>query len=197
VRLAIVCAVLLVTGDASAAYAHRWTWKSAPEPAALEKCVTEMKGLALRRAGDLEVVQTGPRELRFNGRSDLAQEEFVFPGAIGFNSVRTDGKPYDAVVTAGLIAARACFAPEILEIKSDGDWVDWREGRLLYEEVHGSMAANPGIEERHAPGGKVPPHLATARDQFRKPWAIVIALCMLGLILLMIVPTKKSSSSDE
>ncbi|MGZ3422633.1 MAG: hypothetical protein ACXWUG_05965 [Polyangiales bacterium] len=196
-RLAIVCATLLVTSNASAAYAHRWTWKSAPEPAALEKCVTEMKGLAARRAGELEIPQTGPREIRLNGRSDLAQEEFVFPGAVGFNAVRTEGKPYDAVVTASLIAARSCFSNEVLEIKSDGDWVDWREGRLLWEEVHGTMAANPGIEERHGPGGKLPPAIATTHEQFRKPWAIVIALCVLGLLLLMIVPTKKSSASDE
>jgi hypothetical protein len=192
VRLAIVLATLFVTSNASAAYAHRWTWKSAPDPASLEKCVTEMKGLALRRAGELEVVQTDAKEIRLNGRSDLAQEEFRFPGATGFNSVRTDGKPYDAVVTASLITARTCFSDKVLEIKSDGDWVDWREGRLLWEEVHGTMAANPGIEERHAPGGKPPPSVAAAHDQFRKPWAIVIALCVIGLILLMIVPTKKA-----
>jgi hypothetical protein len=206
VRLAIGAFVstllVTVTNTASAAYAHRWTWKTPPDPAVVEKCVAEMKVLASRRAGDLELETsetTEAHEIRFNGRSDLAQEKFVFPGSVGFNAVRTEGKPYDAVVTASLITARTCFSPDTLEIASDGDWVDWREGRLLWEEVHGTMAANPGIADRHgfAPGGKLvlPPSTA-ARDPLRKPWAIVVALCIAGLIVLMLVPTKKDPEEE-
>jgi hypothetical protein len=114
----------------------------------------------------------------------------------GFNAVRTEGKPYDAVVTATLITARSCFSPQILDIKSDGDWVDWREGRLLWEETHGTMAQNPGVDERGGPGGKfVPNKSLTQHEAARSRWIMVIAACITGLIVLMLMPTKKDDAS--
>src|SRR5262249_16349367 len=92
----------------------------------------------------------------FNGIGEDEHEPFLFPGAVadgylwtlqpgpGKNACKTQWKPYDEVVTACLIAARHWFAEDVLEIHSDGDWVNaWRRGAQLYERVLGRAALNP------------------------------------------------------
>ena len=57
----------------------------------------------------------------FNGKGDNAHEPFIFPGESGFNFCKTAYKPYDTVVVACLFVARDYFAPDQLEIASDGE----------------------------------------------------------------------------
>ena len=72
-----------------------------------------------------------------NGIGDNAHETFTISiGDAGYDFCKTSFKPYDAVVTAILIHAKYCFKDGI-KIKSDGNWVDWEGGTLLFEEVFG------------------------------------------------------------
>ena len=76
-----------------------------------------------------------PSEITFNGVGDDSHETFsINSSETGFNFCKTNGKPYDAVVTAILIRAKFYFEGAI-RIKSDGDWTDWEGGQLLYETV--------------------------------------------------------------
>jgi len=43
-----------------------------------------------------------PTHVDLNGIGDDANEPFVFPGDPGFNFCKTEGKPYDDVVSAGV-----------------------------------------------------------------------------------------------
>lgn len=96
--------------------------------------------------GDPEV---GPEEVAFNGRDEQGHESFIFPGGTGFNFTKTASKPYDKVVVACLLAARAHIPEDVLEISSDGDWKDWEEGRELYNQVTGKEPTRP--KEMRAP----------------------------------------------
>ena len=89
-----------------------------------------------------------PLAIEFNGRGDNAHEPFVFPGNAGFNFCKTQFKPYDAVVTACLIAARDHFPTSTLVIASDGKWDegDWADGARLYENALGRKPADPTSE---------------------------------------------------
>jgi hypothetical protein len=97
--------------------------------------------------------------LAFNGVGAGAGQPFVFPGnsnpgeifqaLTATNVCETGKKPYDEVVTAALIVARECFAPDILEIGSDGTWAkDWAAGRALAEKVLAHSVSNPLSRER-------------------------------------------------
>jgi hypothetical protein len=88
----------------------------------------------------------------FNGIGDNAYEDFRFPGSLGFNFTKTEWKPYDEVVTAALIVARAHFSIEELTIESDGDWSAWGRGRRLYEKTFNKEPPNPLLR----PGEHVP-----------------------------------------
>jgi hypothetical protein len=94
-----------------------------------------------REAGLPDVIEG--EHISLNGIGDDGHETFVFPGYFGFNFCKTAYKPYDAVVTAALIAARAHFPPDELEIASDGDWGDWSAGRRLYEKTFEKDPPNP------------------------------------------------------
>lgn len=52
-----------------------------------------------------------------------SQEYFAF--------CKTAYKPYDAVVTAVLIRAKEIYG-DLVRVKSDGDWGEWIDGRMLY-----------------------------------------------------------------
>jgi hypothetical protein len=80
-----------------------------------------------------------------NGIGDGANEPFVFPGELGFNFCKTEGKPYDAVVTACLLVAHDHFPTSVLSIDSDGSYSegDWEEGIKLYSSVLGRIPRNP------------------------------------------------------
>jgi hypothetical protein len=193
VAAALAIGLSLFGREASAGYTHVWVFKDTPDPAAVARALEAMDKVVARR-GDLVEVVKKPGELRFNGKGAEAQEAFVFPGRVGTNATATERKPYDEVVTACLLVARDHFSKEQLEIKSDGDWLAWQDGILLYTETFGHAPKNPGIAEHNAfhPGGALP--RSEARDRLRdpktRPWAIVIMLCFAGLVVLWLIPTK-------
>lgn len=136
---------------ARAGYTHYFIWTKPPDAARLKACLADM-GKILTAANELVAgpdgdgaAMVGPLKLEFNGRGDNSHEPFVFPGTVGFNFCKTQWKPYDAVVTACLIAARDHFPPADLAIASDGDWSegDWSAGARLYERALGRTAADP------------------------------------------------------
>ena len=73
-------------------------------------------------------------EIIINGVAENGHETFVFSRTPEpFEFCKTNGKPYDIVVTAILIHAKKMF--KSLKISSDGNWAEWEGGRLLYETV--------------------------------------------------------------
>jgi hypothetical protein len=193
VAAALAIGLSLFGSEARAGYTHVWVFKSAPDPATVARAHEAMEKVIARRPNLVEVVRK-PGEIRFNGKGDDKQEDFAFPGRVGTNATWTERKPYDEVVTACLLAARDHFPKEQLEIKSDGDWLAWQDGILLYTETFGHAPNNPGIAEHNNfhPGGPLP--RVEARDRLRdpktRPWAIVIMLCFAGLVVLWLIPTK-------
>jgi hypothetical protein len=59
-----------------------------------------------------------------------------------FDFCKTAYKPYDAVVTAILLRAKVIYG-KCVEVSSDGNWDDWKQGRDLYEKVFGESAPVP------------------------------------------------------
>jgi len=89
----------------------------------------------------------------FNGVGEESHESFVWVARVEqrnhdkgepsiFDFCKTAQKPYDAVVTASLIRAKYYYGDEV-DIKSDGDWSDWKAGRDLYQLAFGEVASNP------------------------------------------------------
>ena len=73
-----------------------------------------------------------PEELyiAFNGVGENSHETFVLSKSLGendFNFCKTNGKPYDSVVTAMLVIMKGC-AKDAFEISSDRDEQDWLGG---------------------------------------------------------------------
>jgi hypothetical protein len=138
---------------AHAGYTHYFTWHQKPDDAALKACVGEMRRIIETRTNilagpdGLGTMVIDPSHVDLNGIGDDAHEPFVFPGELGFNFCKTEGKPYDAVVTACLLVARDHFSSSILAIDSDGSWSegDWQEGIKLYSSVLGRTPQNPMI----------------------------------------------------
>lgn len=202
VLVAVLVSLLatLVGRSAVAGYTHGWTWKQRPDPAELGRCVGDIQKMIVRRPDLVAVLEPKtPGELRLNGKGELAQEEMVFPGRLDApNAVWTERKPYDEIVTAALLVARDHFGPEILEIRSDGTWLQWQDGILLYTETFGHAPKNPGVREGAAfrPAGRMEMPQGMPHDRWSnpktRPWGIVIALCFAGLIVLLLVPTKQS-----
>jgi hypothetical protein len=115
----------------------------------------------------------------FNGIGDDAHEDFRFPGALGFNFTKTQWKPYDEVVTAALIVARAHFSVEELEIKSDGDWEAWTPGRRLYEKTFARPAPNALVAtSQQAPNE-------------RASWIISASVLGLGIVAWLVMRTRR------
>lgn len=135
---------------AHAGYTHYFTWHQRPDESALKSCVSEMREIIGARTNIL-VGPNGPgtmivdsTNVDLNGIGDDAHEPFVFPGELGFNFCKTEGKPYDAVVTACLLVCRDHFPSSVLSIDSDGSWPnDWQDGIKLYSSVLGRTPPNP------------------------------------------------------
>ncbi len=157
-RLLICVTILgLFCSQAFAGYTHYYIWKQPPDAAALKDCVADMNRLIEARktilvSPDLAdskpgVLKLSATNVDFNGVGENAHEPFVFPYVFPdrqpFNFCKTAYKPYDEVVTACLIVARAHFPPAVLEISSDGSWADWNRGAALYSSVFGRPARNP------------------------------------------------------
>ncbi|MBL8822788.1 MAG: DUF3634 family protein [Planctomycetia bacterium] len=130
-----------------AGYGHNWTWKKSPDSTKLKKCVQEMKFIlqaspvrlaSVDGTGEPTVLES---VITFNmkGEEDDIGEPFVFPGRTGFNFCKTNGKDYDAVVTACLLVVLDHFSSDEVAISSDGKMneEDWGEGIKLYKKVLG------------------------------------------------------------
>lgn len=197
--LIVASVALLIARGASAAYAHRFTWKTTPDPQAVARCANEMRRFVPKRADAVDVVEGTAPDPVLRLRSKFDGRELAWPGVVDApNVVDTDRLPWDEVVTATLLVARDCFPKDVLAIESDGDWLAWQDGRILYQEVFGKPPRNPGVRDHagfHAAGRAFVPAGDPRQDRFKdprtRPWAIVIVLCLVGLVVLLVVPTKR------
>jgi hypothetical protein len=81
--------------------------------------------------------------VRFNGYGPDSHETFDWSiDSSGFGFTKTAYKPYDAVVTACLIHLKDVYG-DLVDIGSDGSWLDWRDGATLYRNATGLTANSP------------------------------------------------------
>jgi hypothetical protein len=107
----------------------------------------EQRGIELANGmgeiqGQWEVSDT---RVIFNGLGDDSHETFLFTREdnLGFNFCKTAHKPYDAVVTACLIALGRAYG-ENVSIASDGNWDnEWVAGQHLYQMAVMQTAISP------------------------------------------------------
>lgn len=191
----VFSAILLCCGEVRAGYTHYFTWTKKPGAAQLNACVKDMarivdaaqEQLAGPEGDGTPLIE--PANIEFNGRGSDAHEPFVFPGQAGFNFCKTDGKPYDATVTACLLAARDHFSPDELKIASDGQWDDgdWNEGAKLYRQVFGSAPANPINRSDEPPAGPGI-DLPDRPEEWSVVSLLVVAGIGLGIVWLLVRP---------
>jgi hypothetical protein len=120
-------------------YTHYWTLQNGLEQSdwntfleGARKIIETAKEAGIQLADESE-----GSAIFLNGVGEGAHETFSITSEdVGYDFCKTGFKPYDAVVTAILIHAKNCFKDGIT-IKSDGNWVDWEGGSLLFEEVFG------------------------------------------------------------
>ncbi len=145
-RLVLVVVLWFAPSIARADYAHYWTWFRPPDPVALRQTLVEMQQLVAARSSLVKVTSTD-QSIAIDGRDGVT---FAFPGDIALgalNVCNTGMMPYDEVVTAALLVARAHFPVSALEIASDGGVEEWRPGRALYTEVLGRAPPVASIRE--------------------------------------------------
>lgn len=146
------CLLLLICNTATLGYGHNWTWKTPPDSNKLKKCISEMKLILHASPVPLaSVTGTGQPTIRdsmltFNmkGPDDDIGEPFVFPGQVGYNFCKTNGLPYDPVVTACLLVVMDHFSKDEVTVGSDGKMNegDWEPGITLYKKVLGREPKN-------------------------------------------------------
>jgi hypothetical protein len=120
-------------------YTHYWTFQNGLEQSAWDKFFEGALKIieTAKEAGIALDDDSAEKLIHFNGVGEGAHETFSITSEdVGFDFCKTAFKPYDAVVTAILIHAKYCFTDGIT-IKSDGNWIDWEGGTLLFEEVFG------------------------------------------------------------
>jgi hypothetical protein len=212
--LLVAVAIFFCIREARAGYTHYWRWRIVPDGAALEASLVEMDKLADAKRSILtdRRGQTGGNArfrgwcdwgkdagetpdggetpcIGFNGVGPDEHETFGFPLAPftndpAFSFVKTAAKPYDVVVAASLIVARDHFAPDALEISSDGTWPeDFAAAAQLYEQVlkrRPRDPRSPALDRGGAPEG--PPVSANAS---RVRWLLfgLIAIAFLGVLV--------------
>lgn len=118
-------------------YTHYWTILEPINADAFAKLQEGIKAIieTANEAGISISNESTDGVIAFNGAGRDAHETFVIKvGDTGFNFCKTAEKPYDAVVTASLILLKKELGIEVL-ISSDGRWIDWQSGQLLYETV--------------------------------------------------------------
>jgi hypothetical protein len=118
-------------------YTHYWTIKEPINADAFAKIQEGIKAIieTANEAGISISDESTDGTIAFNGAGRDAHETFVIQvGGTGFNFCKTAQKPYDAVVTASLILLKKELGLDAL-ISSDGRWIDWEGGQLLYETV--------------------------------------------------------------
>jgi len=142
--LAILVATLPST--ALAGYGHSWTWKKAPDSLKVLKCIAEMKRVLaaspVKLAGTdglgKPMLQDGRLEFNLQGHEGQIGEPFLFPGRVDApNFCKTNGLPYDPIVTACLLVLMDHFSKDEVDIQSDGKLGggDWDAGIALYKKV--------------------------------------------------------------
>jgi hypothetical protein len=126
-------------------YTHYWRQ---PEAVDADKfaAFTKKVAMIIRVADDAgiplgDVMGQGSPELTekmiaFNGFGKFGYESFVIENGEEFSFCKTAQRPYDAVVTATLIALKRELGDAFI-VNSDGTWADWLEGRNLYAETFG------------------------------------------------------------
>ena len=120
-------------------YTHYWTLESGIKQEQWNKFIEGARKVieTAKEAGIALEDISADSAIHFNGVGADAHETFnITSGDVGFEFCKTAFKPYDAVVTAILIYAKTVFGNDIT-LKSDGNWVDWEGGSLLFEEVFG------------------------------------------------------------
>jgi NOL1/NOP2/fmu family ribosome biogenesis protein len=125
-------------------YTHYWTIKEELTPAQFKEWTEGVKvivetateaGIALGNGLGFDAPNNDETLVAFNGVVEGGHETFsIRIGDEGFDFCKTAQKPYDAVVTASLIHAKKIFG-DAIEISSDGSWLDWQSGQVLYETV--------------------------------------------------------------
>lgn len=168
-------------------YTHYWTWWKDPSDVVLSgavrdmtKIIEETKGILAGPDGEGKPI-TRSHYVSFNGKGEDAYETFEFPGSLerrelwggkrgALNFTKTARKPYDKVVVACLLAARAHIPETVLEISSDGNWDDWKEGRDLYRRVIGIEPMRPSDVRATTEGTVVAgaPERALTPDEIEK-----------------------------
>lgn len=72
-----------------------------------------------------------------NGIGEESHEDFVWKNkAKDFAFCKTARKNYDPAVCAMLILAKKHYGDDV-EISSDGDWSEWKPGRLILDDIFG------------------------------------------------------------
>jgi tetratricopeptide (TPR) repeat protein len=104
-------------------FTRYWTWQGQPDETRVRAAVAEMKRVAEAHP-DLVRVEATEDSITINGLGEGEHEDFVFPGRPGFNFVKTDGKPYDAVVRQCLGVARRYFGGQIAIHSDDETEID-------------------------------------------------------------------------
>ena len=129
-------------------YSHYWTirkevpakeWKAAI--AACNKVIKNQKGM-LADGFSEHAAKTSPTEIWINGVKPLDHETFYVLNKVDRNFCKTNGKPYDVVVTACLAILWNAL-PGYIEVSSDGGPGDWRMGVELASSVLKTKLANP------------------------------------------------------
>ena len=120
-------------------YTHYWTLENGLEQSDWNNFLEGARKVieTAKKAGIALEDNSAGAAIHVNGVGENAHETFAITSEdVGFDFCKTAFKPYDAVVTAILIHAKNVFKDGIT-IKSDGNWVDWEGGSLLFEEVFG------------------------------------------------------------
>ena len=115
-------------------YSHYFQQGSIPSQALFNNFTSHVLEI-IEMAWDIELdVSISPDFLDINGVGAESNENFIINReGLTWNFCKTNGKPYDAVVTAVLILAKYTF-PDI-SISSDGSWEKWEDGRDLFSRV--------------------------------------------------------------
>lgn len=136
-------------------YSHYFPTRDAAALAAVLPQLGADTRQIVAEAGKREILLAGPlgsgepvitdTEIALNGDESVGgdYESFVIGTEVrGFNFCKTAHRPYDAAVVAILLRAHA-LAPGALDISSDGDDDEWRDGRELYRVTFGTDAVIP------------------------------------------------------
>lgn len=112
----------------------------------VERILAQAKsdGLVIRDGVGIGEPEISLDRIVLNGEAatDQDYETFLVTELSGFSFCKTARRPYDAVVTAILIALKVHGLVE--SVDSDGDWEDeWTVGAALYSQATGNRAVDP------------------------------------------------------